>query len=171
MRADGPRTCQAKCRRGTRLPASSAAARAPPAATAPPSSVTNSRRLVSNMGLPPTVPPPIIPAGDRHWRSRFAALPACRWKAQPVVGADLNRSESGCCGWQMNGPISAPGSAASLPPCPSLRGPAALTFRSKQNQLVSIGWLDCACREPQGAFRTSSGAAALTWPKGAHVRQ
>jgi hypothetical protein len=37
-----------------------------------------------------------------------------------------------------------------------LSGPAALTFRSKQNQLVSIGWLDCACREPQDALRTSS---------------
>jgi hypothetical protein len=36
-----------------------------------------------------------------------------------------------------------------------LSGPAALTFRSKQNQQVSIGWLDCACREPQDAFRTS----------------
>jgi hypothetical protein len=47
-------------------------------------------------GLPPShaLPPPIIPAGDRHWRSRFAALPACRWKAQPVLGADLNRSEA-----------------------------------------------------------------------------
>ena len=46
MRADGPRSCQAIWRRGTRSPASPAAARAPRAASAaaPPSSVMNSRR-------------------------------------------------------------------------------------------------------------------------------
>jgi len=79
--------------RRTRSPCCARAASGQPA-TGPPSSVMNSRRLMPGMGfLPPAVPPPIIPAGDRHWRSRFAALPACRWKAQPVLGADLNRSE------------------------------------------------------------------------------
>jgi hypothetical protein len=37
-------------------------------------------------GSLPRVPPPIIPAGDRHWRSRFAALPACYGRRSRSLG-------------------------------------------------------------------------------------
>ena len=35
---------------------------------------------------PPRVPPPTIPARDRHWRSRFAALPACPGQVSRSLG-------------------------------------------------------------------------------------
>jgi hypothetical protein len=57
-------------------------------------SVMNSRRLRSDKGLPPTVPPLIIkPAAEA--RSRFASSSSLPVEDEPVLGADLNCSESG----------------------------------------------------------------------------
>jgi hypothetical protein len=76
-------------RSGTTSIPSEGAARAATghAAAAPQSSAMNSRRFMSNMGLPPRVPPPIIPASDRRGR-RFAARPSLPAKGPPVFGAD-----------------------------------------------------------------------------------
>ena len=60
---------------------------------APPSRLTNSRRLMPGMGLPPR-------CRRRSYQRRTAvrrrsdASGACRGKGQPVLGADLNCSES-----------------------------------------------------------------------------
>ena len=69
------------------------------AAAAPPSSVTNSRRLMPGMGSAPRCRRPIIAVGTAGCR-RFDASGACRGEGQPVLGADLNRSESGASGQQ-----------------------------------------------------------------------
>jgi hypothetical protein len=60
--------------------------------------VMNSRRLMSNKGLPPRCRRRSYQQAGGHRGSSFAALPACRVTGQPVLGADLSRSEI----WEAN---------------------------------------------------------------------
>ena len=80
------------------------------AAAAPPSRLTNSRRLMTDIGAPSH--------GCRRrsyqlgtaGRRRFDASGACRGKGQPVLGADLNCSKSVCRAMPLRNPPVRPGS-------------------------------------------------------------
>src|SRR6476661_347177 len=63
-------------------------------AAAPPNSATNSRRLMPDMGAPSQVPPPIIAARNR-WAQAVCRVMSLPVTGQPVLGADLKRSELG----------------------------------------------------------------------------